>query len=285
MMYIQGGNPLLSYPNSQETFQALKKLDFLAVAEIFMTPTAQLADLILPIATNFEFDDIGHYGLPHGFVLARPKIVDPPEECWPDLKILNELGKRLGYEEYFWKDTGECLNALLKPSGMTYEELKRIGILKGRWEYRNYEKRGFNTPSGKIEIYSRQLEEWGYDPLPHYQELPELPNRISESSGDYPLIFTSAKDPFYFHSSGRNLPSLRTHSSDPITLLHPDTASQLNIRDGDWITVETKRGKIHQKAKLNPDIDPRVVVLSYGWWFRNGEISNFPVGRSQISTF
>ena len=67
MMYVQGGNPLLSYANAQETFQALKKLDFLAVAEIFMTPTAQLADLVLPAATNFEFDDIGHYGLPHGF--------------------------------------------------------------------------------------------------------------------------------------------------------------------------------------------------------------------------
>ena len=82
-MYIQGGNPLLSYANAGETFEALKKLDFLAVSEIFMTPTAQLADLVLPAATHFEFDDIGHLGLPHGFILARPKIVDPPGNAGP----------------------------------------------------------------------------------------------------------------------------------------------------------------------------------------------------------
>ncbi len=287
MMYIQGSNLLLSHANAKETFDAIKELEFLCVAEIFLTPTAQLADLVLPAATNYEFDDIGHYGLPHGFILARPKIVDPPGECWPDLKILNELAKRLGHEPYFWKDTGECLNALLKPSGMTYEELKKIGILKGKWEYRNYEKKGFSTPSGRIEIYSQQLKEWGYDPLPLYRELPESLSSIPELSRDYPLIFTSAKDPFYFHSSGRNLRSLRTHSPDPTILLHPETASQLKIEDGDWVTIETKRGKIHQKAKLNPDIDPRVVVLSYGWWFperRDLELSGWKESNLNILT-
>ena len=139
MMYIQGGNPLLSYANAQETFQALKKLDFLAVAEIFMTPTAQLADMVLPTATNFEFDDIGHYGLPHGFILARPKVVDPPEECWPDLKILNELGKKFGHEESFWPDLRACLDDVLKPAGMTYEDFKSKGMLRGNWTYKSYE--------------------------------------------------------------------------------------------------------------------------------------------------
>ena len=114
VMYIQGGNPLLSYANAAETFQALKKLEFLAVAEIFMTPTAQLADIVLPTATNFEFDDIGHYGLPHGFILARPKVVDPPEQCWPDLWILNELGKKLGQEKSFWPTLRACLEDVLK---------------------------------------------------------------------------------------------------------------------------------------------------------------------------
>ncbi|MDI7260004.1 MAG: molybdopterin-dependent oxidoreductase [Thermodesulfobacteriota bacterium] len=105
-MYIQGGNPLLSYANAKETFEALKKLNFLAISEIFLTPTAQMADIVLPAATNFEFDDIGHFGLPHGFILARPKIVEPPGESWPDSKILNELGKRLGLGQYFWNNMG-----------------------------------------------------------------------------------------------------------------------------------------------------------------------------------
>ncbi len=267
MMYLQGGNPLLSYAHAKETFEALKRLDFLAVSEIFLTPTAQLADLLLPAASNFEFDDIGHLGLPHGFILARPKIVEPRGECWPDSKILNELGKRLGFAQYFWNDMRACLDEILNPAGMTYDDLRRIGILKGEWKYRSYEEKGFNTPSGKVEIFSQRLKDWGYDPLPLFRELPESPYSTPHLFKEYPLIFTSAKDPFYFHSSGRNIPSLRKLSPDPIALLHPETASHLGIVEGDWISIETKRGAIQQKAKLTPEIDSRVIVLSFGWWF------------------
>ena len=267
MMHLHGTNPLLSYANAKETHEALNRLDFLSVAEIFPTPTALLADVVLPAATHFEFDDIGHYGLPHGFILCRPKIVEPPGECWPDLKILNELGKRLGYDPYFWKDTGACLDAVLAPSGMSYETFKRAGILKGNWVYRGYKERGFSTPSGKVELYSAQLKQLGYDPLPSYRELPESPYSTPELFEQFPLIFTSAKDPFFFHSSGRNLRSLRKHSAEPVVLLHPETASAMQIDDGTWVNIETRRGTIRQKARLAPDIDPRVVVLSYGWWF------------------
>ena len=287
LMYIQGGNPLLSYANAKETFEAMKKLDFLAVSEIFLTPTAQLADIVLPAATHFEFDDIGHFGLPHGFILARPKIIEPLGECWPDSKILNELGKRLGYAQYFWNDMRECLDEILKPAGMTYDDFKSIGILKGKWEYKGYENKGFNTPSRKVEIYSQQLREWGYDPLPQYQELPESPYSTPELFKEYPLIFTSAKDPFYFHSSYRNIPSLRKLSPEPIVLIHPKTASHLGIDDGDWISIETKRGMIRQKAKLNTEIDPRVVILSFGWWFperKDLELSGWKESNLNILT-
>ena len=98
--YMQGTNALVTYADSRKTFEALCKLDFIALADIFMTPTASLADIVLPAATHFEFNDIGHYGLGHGYILARPKVVDPPHECWPDIKILNELGKALTSEEY-----------------------------------------------------------------------------------------------------------------------------------------------------------------------------------------
>jgi anaerobic selenocysteine-containing dehydrogenase len=267
MMYLQGGNPLLSYANAKETFEAMKNLDFLAVSEIFPTPTAELADILLPAASNFEFDDIGHFGLPHGFILARPKIVEPRGECWPDSKILNELGKRLGHAQSFWKDMGACLDEILKPAGITYDDFKSIGILKGKWKYRSYEEKGFNTPSGKVEIFSQRLKDWGYDPLPLYRELPESPYSTPKLFKEYPLIFTSAKDPFYFHSANRNIPSLRKLSSEPVALIHPETASHLGIDDGDWISIETKRGIIQQKARLTPEIDSRVVVLSFGWWF------------------
>ncbi len=282
MMYIQGGNPLLSYANSMETLKAMKKLRFSAVSEIFLTPTARLADIVLPASSNFEFDDIGHFGLPHGFILARPKIVEPMGESWPDSKILNELGKRLGYGPYFWNDMGECLDEILKPAGMTYEDLKNIGILKGKWDSKGYEKNGFRTPSGKVELYSQRLNEWGYDPLPHYRDLYEPP-----LSGDYPLIFTSAKDPFYFHSAYRNISSLRKHSPEPIILIHPDTASPLGVGEGDWVSIETRQGTIRQKARLNSEIDPRVIVLSFGWWFperRDLDLSGWKESNINILT-
>ena len=76
------------------------KLDFLAVSEIFMKPTAALTDVVLSAATHFEFNDIGHYGLGHGYILACPRVVEPPKKCCPDIKILNELGKTLTPSEY-----------------------------------------------------------------------------------------------------------------------------------------------------------------------------------------
>jgi anaerobic selenocysteine-containing dehydrogenase len=86
------------------------KLDFIAVADIFMTPSASMADIVLPAATHFEFNDIGHYGLGHGYILARPKVVDPPQGCWPDIKILNELGKALTSDEYWYDDYEKLLD-------------------------------------------------------------------------------------------------------------------------------------------------------------------------------
>ena len=285
MMYVQGGNPLLSYANAQETFQALKKLDFLAVAEIFMTPTAQLADLVLPTATNFEFDDIGHYGLPHGFILARPKVVDPPEGCWPDLKILNELGKKLGHENSFWPDLRTCLDDVLKPAGMTYEELKSRGMLRGKWTYRSYEEKGFGTPSKKVELYSSRFREWGYDPLPSWRGEKNATGGLQE--GDSELILTSAKDPNYFHSAYRNLPSLRRLSPDPEVLIHPHTAERLGVLEGAWVFIETGLGKIRQKAVLDRDLHPRVIVAAYGWWFperKDLELSGWKESNLNILT-
>ncbi len=285
LMYIQGGNPLLSYANATETFRALKGLDFLAVSEIFMTPTAQLADVVLPAATNFEFDDIGHYGLPHGFILARPKIVEPIGECWPDSKILNELGKRLGCGHSFWDDWRECLDEILKPAGLTYDDFKSIGILKGKWEYRGYEKKGFGTRSGKVELYSQQLKEWGYDPLPSYSEGAD--SYDAQPSEAYPLILTSAKDPFYFHSAYRNLSSLRKLSPDPVVLVHPTTAAPFGIEEGDWVVIETKQGTIRQRAKLSSELLPGVIIASFGWWFperKDLELSGWKESNLNILT-
>lgn len=264
VLYLQASNPLLSYPDALSVHEALGRVKFLAVADLFMTPTAAMADLVLPVATNFEFDDIGHFGLPHGYLLARPKLVEPLGEAWADIRILNELAKALGLEEHFWEDEAEILDQVLAPSGLDYQAFKEKRVLLAEKQYRSYLDRGFKTPSGKVEFYAKRLEDMGLDPLPSYADLLDASGGLSE---DFPFLLTSAKDPVYFHSAYRQLASLRKISSEPVVAVAPETAERLHIAEGDWVWIRTSKGKIRQRAHLSAGMDPRVISASYGWWF------------------
>ncbi len=266
--YIQYSNPLVGYADSQGTFDALMKLDFSAVADIFMTPTASLADIVLPAATHFEFNDIGHYGLGHGYILARPKVVDPPEDCWPDMKILNELGKQLTSGEYWHDDYENFLDALLKPSGLSYDQFAEQGYLKGADQFQKYLKSGFKTPTGKVELRLSRAEKFSLPPLPEFTGPPEA------DDPDYPLVLTSAKDRYYLHSSYRWVEKLRKRSPRPVTEIHPDTAAAYSIREGDEVQIETRSGSITQFAHLSDTVLPGIVYAAYGWWFPEGRAEN-----------
>ena len=260
-VYMQGTNPLMTYPNADENFKALKKVDFMVASELFMTPTAQLADIVLPVATHFEFNDLGYYGLPVGMVLPRPQLIEPPGECWSDVKIINELAIRLGLEDPFWKNEEECINFIFRPSGLDFEDLKKKGVLGEERRYEKYKENGFHTASGKVELYSSWMENNGYSPLPVFSELEDC----SDEGMD--LILTSAKIPVFFHSMHRYIPSLRDRHPEPMITIHPKTAQGLNVEEGDWVWVENERGKIKSMAKLSSNIDPRVVIAEHGWWF------------------
>ena len=156
--YVLGGNIINSYTNSRETYQALLKLDFLAVADLFMTPTALMADIVLPVASYLEFDSIGEpCYIPVASVQQKVATVG---ESWSDMKILNELAKRMGLP-HFGENVEDSLDLFLKPAGITFEEFRRIGRLSGTKLYRHYEKDGFETPSKKVELFSKRFEEWG----------------------------------------------------------------------------------------------------------------------------
>jgi anaerobic selenocysteine-containing dehydrogenase len=276
-MVIQVSNPLLTYSDARRTYQALMQLDFLVVSEIFMTPSAALADVVLPAATGFEFDDIGHYGLAHGWIVSRSKIVDPPGESWPDIKILSEMGRAMGHKDHFWEDYRQALDEVLAPSGLNYNQFKEVGLLKGKGGYLKFESKGFKTPSKKVELFSEQLKKWGFDPLPDFAEL-------TETSRQYPLLATSRKNPNYFHSAFRQISSLRKKHLEPRIEIHPQTAGFLNLREGEWVRVITSTGQIEQKVLLTDRIDPRVVFLDYGWWFPEKNIESlFDWDRSNLN--
>ena len=258
-------NPLVTWADSALTHEALMNLDFVAVAEIFMTPTASMADIVFPVAHQYEMNDIGHYGIGHGMILARPKIVDPPPECWPDIKIMNELGKRISPPEYWHNDHEEFLEDVLRPSGLSYGEFVEKGYLKGPDRFKFYEQKGFRTPTGKVELKLSTAEKFKLKPLPEFSGLPE------EEDPDYPLILISAKSRYYLHSSYRWLKSLREKAPQPLVEIHPETAAAHGISNGDEVVIETKYGKITQLAKVTDIVHPRVISAAIGWWFPEGD--------------
>jgi len=260
-----GTNPLLTYPDARKTYDALSKLEFITVCDFFMTPTAELADIVLPVAGHFEFDEVSPYPAGRGYILAYPKIVEPPDECWSDMKIINELMKRMGYTEYSWTDEKEALDVILEPAGLNFEQFKKERALSARSEYLKYKQSGFDTPSGKVEIYSERLENMGYSPLPMYIE--PLETLSPGLADEYPLVLTSAKPRHFSHSAYRNVASLRKRESEPRARLYPGTAARFGMTEGDELFIETKTGRIKQRLQIDKDLDPRVVVADFGWWF------------------
>jgi anaerobic selenocysteine-containing dehydrogenase len=176
--------------------------------------------------------------------------------------------------EFFWKDLHTYLDSYLGKVGMTFEELRRRDrIVSSGITYRKYLEKGFNTPSGKVEIYSSLCEKWGYDPLPVYHEPRETPYSAPELTEIYPLILTSTHDKVYVHSQDRNLETLRKRNPQPLVLIHPDTADGLGIIEGDQVYIENKRGRIKQTASLSQTVDPKVICIAYGWWFPEKGVS------------
>jgi anaerobic selenocysteine-containing dehydrogenase len=263
--YLIGTNPVMTRANAREVYEALSRLDFLAVQDFFLTPTAELAHIFLPAGTWLEQDHVADNWKFHGYVLARQKAVEIGE-CWQDHKIFMELGKRMGQQ--WWDTVEDALDWLLEPSGLTWEEFKKVGYLHGEQKYYKYKEKGFRTPTGKVEMSSTILERWGRDPLPKYTELAESPVSTPDLAEKYPYILNSGlRTMTYFHSANRQIPWLREIRPDPLVELHPETAAKHGIQEGDWVWIESPRGRVKQRARLNTGIDPRVVAAEHGWWY------------------
>ena len=261
-----GTNPVSTRANAREAYEALKKIEFLAVIDFFLTPTAELADIFLPAGTWLEQNHMADNWKRHGYVIARQKAVEIGE-CWQDHKIFQELGKRMG-QDGWWDTVEDALDYLLEPTGLTWEDFKEKGYLKGDQVYYKYKEKGFSTPTGKVELYSTVLEKWGHDPLPKYTEIPESPVSRPDLLEDYPYILNAGlRTPTFFHSANRMIPWLREIRPDPIVEIHPETANKHGIKEGDWVYIESPRGRAKERAKLNDGINPQVIVAEHGWWY------------------
>ena len=276
--YMQGTNPLLTHADSVQTRRALDALHFLAVSDIYLTPTAALADVVLPAATQFEFNDIGHYGLGHGLLLARPQVVEPPRQCLSDLEMINRLGPRISQPDLWFEHSEQMLDHLLAPTGMDYADLCREGVLRGENRSRKYRDQGFKTPSGKVELSLSRADKLGVPELPEFRGLP------GETDREYPLVLTCSKSPYYLHSSYRWVSRLRSREPDPVAVIHPQTAKEHGIAEEEWMVLVTKHGRIEQKARIRDRVLLGVVHAAYGWWFpETGEERGYEWDRSNYN--
>ena len=266
-MGIFANNAMCSFANSAQIKKALNALDFLFVVDYFHTPTTEMADVVLPPAHWTERDDIEDLMMKN-WVFCQPKAVEPIPDCRSEAHILIALAEKMGFQD-FWKTTEEHFNYRLEPIGMTFEEFKKVGKFAGPVVENRYVKEGkFPSPSGKIEIYGKRLEPLGIAPLPSFKEPPESPISTPELFQDYPLVLTTGgRNIVYYHSGLRNIPSLRKLSPDPELQIHPKTAEQLKVGDGEWVYLVSARGRVEIKTRYFEDIHPKVVNAPHGYWY------------------
>jgi anaerobic selenocysteine-containing dehydrogenase len=267
MLFFISSNPVMTRANAKEVYRALEKVEFMVVSDFFLTPTAELADIVLPAASWLEMDYIGDFWKRHGYLLPRRKVVQIGE-CRSDHEMLNDLAHRVGQGEHWWDNFEGGLDYILEPMGFTWQDFKKMDHIRGEINYRKYKESGFSTPTQKFELYSTLLENWGYDPLPNFREPPESPARTPETAEDYPyILITGRRLPGFFHTENRQLSWMRELHREPVVEIHPQTAQKEGIKEGDWVVIESPRGKIRQRARLFEGIDPRVIGAEHAWWF------------------
>jgi anaerobic selenocysteine-containing dehydrogenase/uncharacterized protein (DUF1330 family) len=277
-MLLFGGNAKM-WPQPQLYQEAIRKMDFSLAVDYFYRPwTHDYVDLLLPAATCFErLATVACFG--NSIYQRQP--IKPMGEAREDWQIISDIGVAVGLEKEFFGGSLELLmDEFLKPTGVTVEQLRRApGLMvslptKEPQRFKRYasgmmrqdKKPGFNTPTGKVEIYSTILEKHGFNPLPAYEEPMESPIRSPETAQKYPLVLmTGARIPFFTHSKFRETPWLSELQPEPVVNLNPDDASSRAIAEGDQVVLENTRGSIKVRAHLTEMVSKGMVDMFHGW--------------------
>ena len=245
-----------------------------------MSPTAELADVVLPVTGAFEAE-----GLKVGFevsqeaqslVQLRAPLVPPVGESRSDLEVIFDLADRLGLgRDFFDGDVHAGWEHQLEPSGVTLEQLRAdpAGVrLPLQTRYRKYAAprdgdvpTGFATPTGRIELYAEALLDIGQPAIPMFVEPGLSPRSRPDLARRFPLVLTCAKALHFCETQHRQVASLRRHVPDPEVELNPHAATERGINEGDWVEITTPKGSIRARAVFNETLDPAVVCAQHGW--------------------
>lgn len=268
--------------------------------DVWMTPTIQACcELFLPLSTTVEHDTVvyTHYGASPIMAGAVNKSITVGEGKG-DCEIMYEIGRRccpINYEKF--NNFYEFLEFYRLNNKQTFEEI-REEVVHQKIEtlsYRKYEtgklrpdgKPGFNTPTGRIELYSTMFRQFGEDPLPYYFEPQFSPVSTPEMMEEYPFVLTTgARTYCYFHSEGKQIPYLREMNPDPLIEINPEDATKYGVADGQWVECASPFGKCVLKAKVSQIVKPGVVHAQHGFWFPEKDAEEptlYEVWRSNIN--
>jgi len=275
---IFGGNAKM-WPQPKLYQEALRKMEFGVAADYFYRPwTHDYIDILLPAATCFErHASLACFG--RNIYMRQP--IKPLGEAKEDWQIAADIGVALGLrQEFFDGNLESLLNEYIKKTGFTIEQIRKapgcmINVpLSEPPKAKKYElglmrrdkKPGFNTPTGKVEIYSTILKKYGYDPLPTYKEPIESPLSSPEMAKQYPFVLiTGARIPFYTHSKWREIPWVNELQPEPTVNLNPSDAKKRGINEGDYVIIKNPYGQIKVRAHLTEMVLPGIVDMFHGW--------------------
>jgi cysteine desulfurase NifS len=273
-LIVHGASLLTSWPQTSVWRETLSKLDFLVCIDRQLTADAAFADVVLPATTMFEIDSYMVYG---PIFRLREKVIEPVGEARNDYLIMAELARRLGYGELFPQTEQAMIRFALEGSGYDPEAVRQAGgwvkLPTPMMEYKKWEKGslrpdgepGFDTPTGKFEIWSTALEDYGYEPLPKYVEPTEGPLASPQLAGEYPLVFNSGARPHTdFRSQHHGIKGLNKDNPEPTVELHRDDAKVRGIETGDLVAVRTPRGSVPFRARVTDDIVRGAIECNMG---------------------
>ncbi|MFH1184232.1 MAG: molybdopterin-dependent oxidoreductase, partial [Chloroflexota bacterium] len=253
--FIARQNPVQSLPDRRKTLEAFGKMDFVVTTDISMNDTAWFSDVVLPEASYLErYDPLAVLS---GQVYIRQPVIEPQGEAKSALWIYKQLGERLGLGEYFqYTDEEDYLRQQLAPLGSSLEDIRASGVLKP-YRARKPREKLFNTPSGKVEIYSETLAKAGFPALPTWDE-PAAPEQ-----GQFYLLTGKGARQTQFATQNNQL--LHKYEDEPRLWMNTRTARAQGLRDGDLVNVTSPVGSIHVKLLATEAIRPDCVYMLPGF--------------------
>jgi anaerobic selenocysteine-containing dehydrogenase len=278
-LFVYNSNPAAVCPNHNEVIRGLRRPDlFTVVHEQFFTDTTDYADIILPATTFFEHKDLqtayGHY-----YLQMSHQAIEPLGECRSNVEVFRALADVMGFDDRCFRESVDEMidQALNAPNpwlkGIDRTRLERQGHVRLNFDgsqseasyapFLPFAEGGFQTPSGKAELYSPALAAQGLDPVAEFN--PPEESRHGKRAASFPLELLARKADNFLNSTFSNLPSVQRLEETGLLEIHTADARKRGIRDGDPVRVFNRRGELLLRARVNGAVQPGVVAAALNW--------------------